>query len=261
MREASLMHHEIRDEFFANREPSVREWQELRGAGVALLALCRPTMVLAGQVVRDRPVGFSFARAGDTDAERAFLIAVEDEDGRFLDIAAWQPMRSWVGLWLGRAWALGQARVHDPRLGEEGALPVWRSPLNWLRAGREGIVLIRPERRRLLPRRRRPASRGRPGARFGASPASDQDRAAHPRPRSRSEGGMMGELIDFETLAQANGAAPLGVFSSSPSRNRPLGLPGHGVPAASDAARAMAADGRSCHAVRPTRGGQDAYRP
>ena len=27
---------------------------------------------------------------------------------------------------------------------EAGALPVWRSPLNWLRAGREGIVLIRP---------------------------------------------------------------------------------------------------------------------
>jgi hypothetical protein len=102
MREASLMnHHEIRDEFFANREPSVREWQELRAAGVALLALCRPTMVLAGQVVRDRPVGFSFARAGDNDAERAFLIAVEDEDGRLIDIAAWQPMRSWVGLWLG----------------------------------------------------------------------------------------------------------------------------------------------------------------
>jgi hypothetical protein len=144
MREASLMHHEIRDEFFANREPSVREWQELRRAGVELLALCRPTMVLAGQVVRDRPVGFSFARAGDTDAERAFLIAVEDEDGRILDIAAWQPMRSWVGLWLGRAWAFGQAGVHDPRLGEQGALPVWRSPLNWLRAGREGIVLIRP---------------------------------------------------------------------------------------------------------------------
>ena len=138
------MHQEIREQFFANREPSVREWQELRGAGVALVALCRPYMVLAGMVVVDGPAGFSFAAKATLMRQRAFLIAVKDEDGRFLDIAAWQPAKSWVGLWLGRAWALGQARVHAPRLGEEGALPVWRSPLNWLRAGREGIVLIRP---------------------------------------------------------------------------------------------------------------------
>jgi hypothetical protein len=144
MREASLMHDEVRDEFFANSEPSVREWQGLRGAGVALHALCRPIMVLAGNVVVDRPTGFSFAQEGDADGHRAFLIAINDEDGRWIDIAGWQPAKSWTGLWLGTAWALGQASVHRPRMGEAGALPVWRSPLNWLRAGREGIVLIRP---------------------------------------------------------------------------------------------------------------------
>jgi hypothetical protein len=144
MREASLMHHEVRDEFFANREPSVREWHELRRAGVGLDALCRPTMVLAGNVVIDRPTGFSFAQDAETDGHRAFLIAIHDEDGRWLDIAGWQPARSWTGLWLGMAWALGQDRVHHPRVGEGGALPVWRSPLSWLRAGRDGIVLIRP---------------------------------------------------------------------------------------------------------------------
>jgi hypothetical protein len=57
------MHDEVRAEFFANSEPSVREWQGLRGAGVALHALCRPTMVLAGNVVVDRPTGFSFAQS------------------------------------------------------------------------------------------------------------------------------------------------------------------------------------------------------
>jgi hypothetical protein len=144
MREASLMHDEVRAEFFANSEPSLREWQGLRGAGVALHALCRPTMVLAGDVVVDRPSGFSFAQDGDADGHRAFLIAINDEDGRFLDIAGWQPAKSWTGLWLGTAWALGQASVLQPRMREMGALPVWRSPLNWLRAGREGIVLIRP---------------------------------------------------------------------------------------------------------------------
>jgi hypothetical protein len=144
MRNASLMADEVRDEFFANREPSLREWRQLREAGVPLDALCRPIMILAGSVVLDRPAGFSFAEPGDADAERVFLIAVHDEDGGFLDIAAWQPARSWVGLWLGRAWALGQERVLDPRAADHAALPVWRSPLNWLRAGRQGIVLVRP---------------------------------------------------------------------------------------------------------------------
>src|SRR5215203_2485310 len=122
MREASLMHHRVRDEFFANSEPSVCEWQRLRGAGVALHALCRPTMILVGNVVVDRPTGFSFAQDGDADGQRAFLIAINDEDGRFLDIAGWQPARSWTGLWLGTAWALGQASVLQPRMREMGAM-------------------------------------------------------------------------------------------------------------------------------------------
>ncbi|MCC2654627.1 MAG: hypothetical protein K0Q60_4793 [Microvirga sp.] len=143
MTERSIVYNDVSAEFYANREPRLQEWRQLRDAGVPLEALCRPSMVLAGKVVRDRPTGFSFARAGDLDAERAFLIAIEDEDGAMLDITAWQPGKSWLGLWLGTGWALGQGRMCDPRLGEEGALPVWRSPLEWLRASREGVVLIR----------------------------------------------------------------------------------------------------------------------
>jgi hypothetical protein len=144
MREASLMHDEVRGEFFANSEPTVREWLGLRGAGVALHALCRPTMVLAGNIIIHRPTGFSFAPDGDADGHRAFLIAINDEVGRWIDIAAWQPAKGWTGLWLGAAWALGQASVHRARMGEAGALPIWRSPLNWLRADRQGILLLRP---------------------------------------------------------------------------------------------------------------------
>ena len=115
------MHHIVSEQFFENSEPSQREWRELRDAGVPLDALCRPRMVLAGKIVIDDPTGFSFARPGEPDAQRAFLISVEDEDGLCADIAAWQPARKWVGLFLGRAWALGQADIHAPRLGEQGA--------------------------------------------------------------------------------------------------------------------------------------------
>jgi len=137
--------HAVCEQFFANREPSLPEWRELRAAGVPLDALCRPQMVLAGDIVVDGPRSFGFVARADVGSERAILIAVTEEGDRFIDIAAWQPARNWLGLWLGSGWALGQGGIYDPRLGNEGALPVWRSALNWLRAGRDGIVLIRPE--------------------------------------------------------------------------------------------------------------------
>ena len=132
-----LTHHDVREQFFANREPSLGEWRELRAAGVPLDALCRPQMVLAGDIIVDGPHSFGFAAKAGAAPERAFLIAVTHEGDRFIDIAAWQPARKWLGLWLGSGWALGQGGIDDPRLGAEGALPVWRSPLNWLRAGRD----------------------------------------------------------------------------------------------------------------------------
>ena len=137
--------HAVCEQFFANREPSLPEWRELRAAGVPLDALCRPQMVLAGDLIVDGPHRFGFTAKVGAAPERAFLIAITDEGDRFIDIAAWQPARNWLGLWLGSGWALGQGGIDDPRLGAEGALPVWRSPLNWLRAGRDGIVIIRPE--------------------------------------------------------------------------------------------------------------------
>ena len=44
-----LTQHDVREQFFANREPSLGEWRELRAAGVPLDALCRPQMVLAAR--------------------------------------------------------------------------------------------------------------------------------------------------------------------------------------------------------------------
>jgi len=52
--------------------------------------------------------------------------------------------RTCFSAWRGACWALGQDRIYDARLTEDDALPVWRSPLDWLRANRRGVVLIQP---------------------------------------------------------------------------------------------------------------------
>jgi hypothetical protein len=72
------------------------------------------------------------------------LILVTDTEGDAVDIAAWQPASARLGTWCHRAWALGEGAIYELRLSEHGALPVWRDPLRWLRACREGVVLIQP---------------------------------------------------------------------------------------------------------------------
>ena len=57
-----------------NREPSLGEWRELRAAGVPLDALCRPEMVLAGDLIVDGPHSFGFAaEAGAASGEHSSL--------------------------------------------------------------------------------------------------------------------------------------------------------------------------------------------
>ena len=64
-----LTHHDVCEQFFANREPSLGEWRELRAAGVPLDALCRPQMVLAGDIIVDGPHSFGFAAKAGAAAQ------------------------------------------------------------------------------------------------------------------------------------------------------------------------------------------------
>ena len=138
-----LTQHDVREQFFAIASPA---WGNGRVTRWSVARRALPTAnVLAGDIIVDGPhsFGLSAAKAGAAP-ERAFLIAVTHEGDRFIDIAAWRRP--------GTAQAVAQAAVghwgrrnRSPSLVAEGALPVWRSPLNWLRAGRDGIVIIRPE--------------------------------------------------------------------------------------------------------------------
>jgi hypothetical protein len=108
-------------------------------------ALMGPPPLKAGYVVFDQH-GFEFEHHSSlgTEGTRASLFLVTDPWGTALDIVAWCSKTGRLATWLGRAWAIGEDTIYRPRLSDHGALPVWRDPVRYLQANREGIVIVRP---------------------------------------------------------------------------------------------------------------------
>jgi hypothetical protein len=121
-------------------QPSQRELEWLLRHGVTGDALVKPWPIGATTVLFD---GHTFEP--NASGLRAITIAVIDCD-EIIDIAAWQPRSGRLGSWHGVAFCLNQDAVFNPgTYWNGGALRVHRSPLGWLKAGREGIVVLRPE--------------------------------------------------------------------------------------------------------------------
>jgi hypothetical protein len=82
----------------------------------------------------------------DPGGVRAATFAVID-GGEIIDIAAWQPRSGKFASWRGQAFCLGDLDdIFNPATYfAGGALRIHRTPLEWLKAGREGIVILRPE--------------------------------------------------------------------------------------------------------------------
>jgi hypothetical protein len=117
-----------------------REIDRFRELGIPALQLGRPWMVLADRVVFN---GEFFAFADDVGmiGEGVFTIPVFGNAG-MIDIAAWHPKTDRLAVWCGEGFALGEGQIHHPIPLARG-LPVFRSPIGWLRAKRCGIVIIR----------------------------------------------------------------------------------------------------------------------
>jgi hypothetical protein len=131
--------------FDASNNLLPRDVEAFEQRGVSGDALCSPVPVRVGHIVLDE-AGFEFEHHTDKEAGvRAFLFLVTDPQGVALDVVGWIPRRRHVATWLGRAWALGEERAYSPRMSDHQALPVWRTPLSWLRSGRKGVCLVRPE--------------------------------------------------------------------------------------------------------------------
>jgi hypothetical protein len=70
-----------------------------------------------------------------------------DEAGEPEDLVAWTPQSNRVASWYGAAAFLGAEDLLAPRVEIEGLL-VHPDPMAWLRAGRNGVVILDPERAR-----------------------------------------------------------------------------------------------------------------
>ena len=99
--------------------------------------------VVADQVVFIDRSQFEFARYVDGPSEPAFILPAIDF-GEVIDLVAWQPRGDRIATCLGRAFSLGQEQLWWPTLDRQ-PLDVWRTPLDWLRHDRRGIVILRAE--------------------------------------------------------------------------------------------------------------------
>jgi hypothetical protein len=131
--------------FDASNNLLPRDVEAFVRSGVAADTLAGPVPVRTGHVVFDA-LGFEFEHHHNgEEGVRAFLFLITDHQGVARDVVAWAPKQKRLATWLSRAWALGEEQVFSSRLTDHQALPVWRSPINWLRAGRKGVCLVRPE--------------------------------------------------------------------------------------------------------------------
>lgn len=124
-----------------------REIDRFLSCGVRAINLGSPWPVLADRVLFDGEF-FSFADDVGAPGELAFTIVVVSINGS-IDIAAWQPETKRLAVWCGEGFALGERQIRHPNPLVQG-LHVFRDPIGWLRAGRCGIVILRPQFARAL---------------------------------------------------------------------------------------------------------------
>jgi hypothetical protein len=132
--------------------------RRLRAEGVSPDALAEPELpALADVVFHDARPFFDFVEeTGDEGAVPAIVFLARDEEGEPADLVAWAPQEQRLAAWFGASPLLGAEYLWAPRLTKEQALAVFESPLGWLRAGREGVVVIDPRRAAPLLRRAEP---------------------------------------------------------------------------------------------------------
>jgi hypothetical protein len=129
--------------------PTTEVLRWLLGKGVAIEAIAaaadgrgRMHWAIGAARVCFQPDGYyTPAVTGDF----AFIIAAQTSAG-VADLVAWQPATGRLATRLGLAGLLGQRCAEEVR--DEitpGPVRVWRTPLAWLRAGRDGVVIVDPE--------------------------------------------------------------------------------------------------------------------
>ena len=103
--------------------------------GVPDTAILEPEPIRAGKVRFLDRLTFDF----DSDGERALIFRHDH------DLIAWQPKRELLASWRGVAFAINEDAIWNPASWfAESALRIHRTPLQWLQANRDGIVIVQP---------------------------------------------------------------------------------------------------------------------
>ena len=126
--------------FNALRFPTDAELRWLLAEDIAGDAMASPWPIRgANAKFEDRVFAF------DETGERGIIFRAEDR-GETIDLVAWQPHSGKLAAWQSRAFCLGDLeQVLSPATYfAGGALRVHRTPLEWLRAYRDGIVIVQP---------------------------------------------------------------------------------------------------------------------
>jgi hypothetical protein len=82
----------------------------------------------------------------DAEGDRAFIFRCTDRD-TIIDLIAWHPESNRLASWLGTGFCIGDIDdIYNPATYFAGdALRVHASPIEWLKAARDGIVIARPD--------------------------------------------------------------------------------------------------------------------
>jgi hypothetical protein len=128
--------------------------KRLKELGVSVNGLCEPELPAQTQVIMHDGFAFDFAEEADGQPIDAVIFVARDELGDPIDYVAWEPrLNRMASLW-GRVALLGEDEIYAPRLDPEQALEVFETPLQWLLAGRQGVVIVDPQFRSSAPPRR-----------------------------------------------------------------------------------------------------------
>jgi hypothetical protein len=120
--------------------PNIAEVRWLRSQGVSRSAILDPWPLGATTV---KFSGDTFEL--DSNGERVLTFLVED-CGEVIDIAAWQPRTCQLATRRRAGFAIGQEGIFNPATYfADGVLQVHETPLQWLLAEREGIVVVQPD--------------------------------------------------------------------------------------------------------------------
>jgi hypothetical protein len=117
------------------------EIDRFREHGVVAINLFKPWSTQVDWVLFNGEY-FEFVDEGDDRGEQVFTMGVISDNG-LIDAVAWHPASGRLAAWLGLGFALGESQISDHMENGSTGLPVFRSPLGWLRAGCEGIVIVR----------------------------------------------------------------------------------------------------------------------